>query len=129
MITKNKLKKIQERFCSTIFCGFFFFRLIGGELPMYLEIIGCFFNGDSGKMGQKNTTKGRKMVFLTPKLDSVMQLHPIWEGVRLEAKMSNEKKPWLFGVYRGLYYPIIYIYGDYYKPLQVSLLTNQYNGK
>ena len=89
---------------------FFFFRLVGGELPMYLEIIGCFFNGDSGKMGQKNTTKGRKMVFLTPKLDSVMQLHPIWEGVRLEAKMSNEKKPGYLW-YIGDYTTQLYIWG------------------
>ncbi len=33
-------------------------------------------------------------------------------------QMSNEQKPWLFRVYRGLYYPVIN--GDYNKPLEGS---------
>ena len=40
--------------------------------------------------------------------------------------MSNEKNPGCLG-YTGDY--ITQLYRDYSKPLQGSLLTNQYNGK
>ncbi len=46
----------------------------------------------------------------------------------LHCNMSHEKKgPWLVGLYRGLCYT--QLYRDYNRPLQGSLLNNQYNGK
>ena len=36
------------------------------------------------------------------------------------------KKPWLFRLFRGLSYPLLWVY---YIPVWESLLTNQYNGK
>ena len=45
----------------------------------------------------------------------------LWFGIylftsekTLSFHLSNEKKPWLFRLYRGLYYPI---YGDFNKPI------------
>ena len=40
--------------------------------------------------------------------------------------LSNEKKPWLVGLYRDF---TTQLYRDYNNPLYGSLLTNQYNGK